>query len=71
MDNKIEAILKEIRTNKSASTVTNPRFQTNETQNTLPRGSKLDKSIEVRASNNEDSESENEDYPLKANEMLK
>ena len=33
MDNKLEAFLKEIMTSKTTSTVSNPRSETNETQN--------------------------------------
>ena len=38
----------------------------NELQGTQPSGSKISKSIRVQASNNEDSDTENEDYPLRA-----
>ena len=50
MDNKLEAILKEVRTNKSVSTVTHPKSETNEAQKTQASGSKTDKSTEVQAS---------------------
>ena len=63
MENKLDAILKEIRTNKSNSTVTNPRSEINEMQ---PLGSKSERSIGVSASNNDNSDSEDDDYPLKA-----
>ena len=63
MDNKLESILKEIRSNKSMSTTTNPRSEAAEVQNSQLLGSK---SIGVHASNFENSDSENEDYPLKA-----
>ena len=36
IDSKFEAILKEIKTSKNASTITNPRSESNETQNTQP-----------------------------------
>ena len=68
IDSKFEAILKEIKTNKNASTITNPRSETNETQNTQPSGSR-DRSIGVHASLNENSDSENEDHPLRASKM--
>ena len=68
IDSKFEAILKEIKTNKNASTITNPRSETNETQNTQPSGSG-DRSIGVHASLNENSDSENEDHPLRASKM--
>ena len=68
IDSKFEAILKEIKTNKNASTITNPRSETNETQNSQPSGSR-DKSIGVHASLNENSDSENEDHPLRASKM--
>ena len=69
MDNKLEAILKEIKSNKSASTVTNPRSETNEIQDPQPSGSKTNRSIGVHASNYEISDSENDDYPLRASKM--
>ena len=69
MDSKLEAILKEIKCNKSASIVTNPRSDANEIQEPRPSGSRLDPSIGVRASNNENSDSENDDYPLRASKM--
>ena len=69
MDNKLEAILKEIKYNKCASTVTNPRSDVNEIQEPQPSGSRTDPSIGVRASKNENSDSENDDYPLRASKM--
>ena len=66
MDNKLEAILREIKTNKSVSTVTNPRSETNEMQDPQPSGSRTIRSIGVHASNNENSETEDEDFPLRA-----
>ena len=42
MDNKLEAILKEITTNKSTSTITNPRSETVETQTTEPSRTEMD-----------------------------
>ena len=48
MDNKLEAILGELKTKKSASTVTNPRSKMDEIQGAQPSGSKMDKSIGVR-----------------------
>ena len=69
MENKLEAILKEIKSNKSASTVTNPRSNINEMRENQPSGSKLSKSIGVHASNTENSDSENDDYPLRASKM--
>ena len=63
MDNKQETILKEIRSNKSMSTTTNPRSETAEAQTSQPSGTK---SKVVHASINENSDLENEDYPLKA-----
>ena len=69
IDNKFEAILKEIKSNKSASTVTNPRSELNENQEPQASGSKTNKSIGVHASLNEISDSENEDHPLRASKM--
>ena len=68
IDSKFEAILKEIKNNKNESTITNPRSETNETQNTQPSGSR-DRSVGVHASLNENSDSENEDHPLRASKM--
>ena len=69
IDNKFEAILKEIKTNKNASTITNPRSETNVTQNTQPSGSR-NRSIGVHASVNDNSDSENEDsHPIRASNM--
>ena len=66
MDNKLETILREIKSNKSASIATNPRSETNEMQDPQPSGSRTIRSIGVHASNNENSETEDEDFPLKA-----
>ena len=68
-ENKLEAILKEIKSNKSASTLTNPKSHINEMRENHPSGSKLSKSIGVHASNNENSDSENDDYPLRASKI--
>ena len=69
IDNKFDAILREIKTSKNASTITNPRSESNETQNNQPSGSR-NKSIGVRASENENSDSENEDnHPIRASNM--
>ena len=43
IDNKFETILKEIKNNTSVSTATNPRSETNETQDTQQSGSKINK----------------------------
>ena len=69
MENKLETILKEKKSNKSASTVTNPRSETNEIRDPQQSGSKTNKSIGVHASNNGNSDSENDDYPLRASKM--
>ena len=69
MDSKLEAILKEIKCNKSASITTNPRSDANEIQESRPSGSGVNTSIGVRASNIENSDSENDDYPLRASKM--
>ena len=62
IDSKFEAILREIKTSKNASTITNPRSESNETQNTQPSGSR-DRS---------NSDSENEDsHPIRASNMHK
>ena len=51
IDNKIETISKEIRTNRNTSHATNPRSETTEMQTLQPSGSKTDRSIGVRARN--------------------
>ena len=69
MENKLDAILKEIKSNKSTSTVTNPRSEMDEIQNMQPSGSKTNKSTGVHASYNENIDSGDEDYPLQASKM--
>ena len=66
---KLETILKEMKSNKSVSTVINPKSETNEIRDSQPSGSKTNKSIRVHASKNEISDSENDDYPLRASKM--
>ena len=68
MDNKFEAIFRKISTNKNASTVTNPRSEVNEIQDPQPSGNRTN-SIGVRASNNENSNFENDDYHIRASKM--
>ena len=69
MDNKLEAILREVKSSKTASTMTNSRSDFNEMQDSQPSGSKTVKSIGLHASNNEISDSENDDFPLRATKM--
>ena len=69
MENKLDAILMEIKTSKSTSITTNPRSEMNEIENMQPSESKGKKSMGVNASDNESINSENEDIPLKASEM--
>ena len=69
MDSKLEASLREVKSNKTASTMTNPRSDFNEIQDLQPSGSKTTQSIGVHASNNENSDSENDDFPLRASKM--
>ena len=69
MENKLDAILKEIKSNKSASTATNPRSETDDIQNMQSSGSKTNRSIGVHASYNDNSEPENEDHPIQASKM--
>ena len=63
MENKLDAFLKQMKSSKSASTVTNPRFETNDTQNIQLLGSKIDKSIGVQV------RLRKEDYLLQASTM--
>ena len=70
MENKFDAILKEIRTNKTASTITNPRSEIDGKQNSQPSGSKSIRSNGVHASNIENSNTEDEDdHPLRTSQM--
>ena len=69
VDSKLEAILKEVKSNKKASTKINPKSNFNEIQDSQPSGSKTAKSIGVHASNNENSDSGNDDFPLRAFKM--
>ena len=62
MDKNLDAILEEIKSNKSVSTVTNPRSEMNDIQNMQPPGSKNNNSIGVHASHIYNSDSEKEDY---------
>ena len=61
MDSNLEAVLKEIEYNRSASTVRNPKSDANEIQEPQPSGFRIDPCIGVHASNNENSDSENDD----------
>ena len=69
MENNLDAILKEIKSNKSVSTVTNPRSEMNDIQNMQPSGSKTIRIIGVHASHIYNSDSENEDYLSQASKM--
>ena len=70
MENKFDAILKEIRTNKTTSIITNPRSEIDEIQNSQPSESKSFRSNGVHASTIENSDTEDEDdHPLRASEM--
>ena len=68
MENKLDAILMEIKTSKSTSMTTNPRSEINEIENMQPSGSGGKRSMGVNASDNESLDSENKDIPLKASE---
>ena len=69
LENRLETILKEIKSNKSASTVTNPRSEINEIRDPQPSGSRTNKSIGVHSSNIESSDSENDGYPFRSSRM--
>ena len=69
MDSKLEVILREIKGNESASIATNPRSDGNELQEPQQSGSRTNPSIGVRASNIENLDSENDDYPPRASKM--
>ena len=62
--------MEELRTNDSASTITNHRSERNGTQNSQPSGSRNDRSDGVHASNVGNSDTEDEDdHPLRASDM--
>ena len=69
MVKKFEAFLKEVKTNKTALTMRNPRSESNEIHDSQPSGSYTNRSIGVHASNFENSDSENVNYPLRASKM--
>ena len=66
MKANLTSILKETRCNERVSTVTNPRFDIKDTQNSQPSGSKGVKTTGVHASNNVNIESDEDDHPLRA-----
>ena len=69
IDSKFDAILREIKTSKNPSTITNPRSESKDTRNTQPSGSG-DSPIGVHASENDNSDSEIEDsHPIRASNM--
>ena len=69
MENKLDAILMEIKTSKGTSVTTNPRSEINEIGNMQPSGSGGKRSMGVNASDNKSLDSENEDISFKASEM--
>ena len=69
IDNKFETILREFKNNKSVSTVTTPRSETNESQDTEQSGSKINKSKGVHASNTVYSDLEEDGHPLRVSNM--
>ena len=70
MENKLDTILKEIRSSKSISTVTNPRSENIENLDPQPSGSKSHRPTGVRASGNDSFDSENEDnHSVRASDM--
>ena len=69
MENKLEANSKETRTNKVHLQKQIPGLQQTELRTHNLRGPKNDKSIGVHASNIENSDTEDEDHPLRASEM--
>ena len=69
MEKKLDTILKEIKSNRSHSTVTNPRSQVNGAEDMQPSGSRSKESIGVHASNIENCDPEDEDNPIRASKM--
>ena len=68
MEETFKTILKKIRSNKTVSSTTNPISESIETQS-MQRDPKMKMSIEIRASEIDNSESEDKDYPLRGKEM--
>ena len=68
IENKLESILKDIKTSKSDSTATNPKSDTNDTQNPQPSESKRNWSIGLHASKTVDSDLDEDSHPLRASE---
>ena len=69
-ENKFDAILKEVRTNKTTSIITNPRSEIDEIRSSQPLGSNSIRSNGVHASNKENSDTEDEDnHLLRVSEM--
>ena len=66
--NKFQSIMKEIKSSKSVSTVTNPSSTYNDNQNDQLSESKCNKCIGVHASNNKNLDPE-DDHPLRASDM--
>ena len=69
IQNKFESTLREIKTSKRASTVTNPGSDTNDTQNLQPSGSKGKMSMGVHTSNTIDSDLDEDHHSLRASNM--
>ena len=69
MENKLDAILMEIKTSKSTSMTSNPRSELNGIGSMQLSGSGGIKSMGVNASDNESLDFENEDISLKASGM--
>ena len=69
MENKLDAILKEIKSNESASLATNSRSETNDVPNMQPSGSRLGQSNGVHASFDENLELDDEGYPPQTSKM--
>ena len=63
MENKLDAILIEIKSKKSTSMTTNPRSEMNEIGNMQTTGFGGKRSMGVNASDNESLDSENEEIP--------
>ena len=69
MENKLDAILIEIKTNKITSMTPKSRSESNKIGDMQPAGSGGKRSMGVNASDNESLDSENEDIPLKTSKM--
>ena len=69
LETKLSQRIKEMKSSKKASSATNPRLDTIDTQNIQPSGSKGNRSVGVHASNTVDSEKDEDSHLLRPSYM--